>query len=238
MSMQHQFLREGERNRRRTIADAIDVLARDAGFGDGDIAEVQVATLQLPSRKTVELLNASFYSQRLGQIANVSLATSSEFTAIHQGEASARRFGTFTLDGAKVDHDGMVRLSNGITLRAVEVLPAKLPLDPSDLDWRIVIHVISIVGAEQRCYPSLREYAQSKGSSIPSEMIPDIKSLDCSALVDLELPPLKYLAQQIGKRDHTLKNLSGQKIANALRDFGMRIPNDRSLRQRPHLATN
>ena len=69
---------------------------------------------------------------------NVWLAPAAEFWAKRQGEADARRFGIHELDGAKVDNDNIVRLSDGTVLRAVEVIPAKLPLKPSELDWRIV----------------------------------------------------------------------------------------------------
>ena len=113
---------------------------------------------------------------------------------------------------------------NGAVLRAVEVIPAKLPLKPSDLDWRIVHHVVSIIHAEDRCYRSLREHAKPKCLDVPGEMIPDTRFLDCSALDGLKLPSLKHLAKQIGKKDPALKRLSRQKIADALRKFGMRIP--------------
>jgi hypothetical protein len=59
------------------------------------------------------------------------------------------------------------------------------------------------------------------------EMIPEIRFINCGALEGLELPSLKYLAAQIGKKDPTLKRLSHQKIADALRKFGMRIPASR-----------
>jgi hypothetical protein len=77
----------------------------------------------------------------------VSLATAAKFTAKSQVEKGARRFNIFELDGAQAGNDGIVRLSNGIVLRAVEVIPAKLPLEPSKLDWRIIHHVIEIAKA-------------------------------------------------------------------------------------------
>ncbi|MEH2567774.1 hypothetical protein [Bradyrhizobium sp. AZCC 2289] len=225
MSVQHYpLLREGERNQRRTVSHAIDVLAQDANFGGADVAEVRVGTLRLPSREQVGLLSVFFENEKLGKSFVVSLATSSEFTARCQGEEAARQFSIFELDGAKADNDNIVRLSDGTVLRAVEVIPAKLPLKPSGLDWRIVHHTISIVKAENRCYRSLREHAKPTCSDVPEEMLPEEKVIDCSALEGLELPSLKYLAQQIGQRDPSLKRLSRQKIADALRNFGMRIP--------------
>jgi hypothetical protein len=225
LSVQHcRFLREEERKQRRTVSHAIDVLAHDADFGGADVAEVRVGTLRLPSCEQVGLLSVFFDSQILGKTLVVSLATSAEFTAKCQGEEDARRFSIFELDGAKADNDNIVRLLDGTVLRAVEVIPAKLPLKPSDLDWRIVHHVISIKKAEDQCYRSLREHAKPKCSDVPEEMIPEERFIDCSALEGLELPSLKYLARQIGRKDPSLKKLSHQKIADALRNFGMRIP--------------
>ena len=54
-----------------------------------------------------------------------------------------------------VDGIGKVVLADGTNLRAVEVIPAYLPLEPSELDRRIVRHAISMIGAEQRCYRRL-----------------------------------------------------------------------------------
>jgi hypothetical protein len=225
LSMQrHKLLREEERHQRLTVSHAIDVLGNYADFRDDDFAEIQVCILRLPSRDVVGLANVFFDSHALGKTLVVSLATSAEFRAKRQGEADARRFSIFELDGAKTNNNGIVRLSNGAVLRAVEVLPAKLPLKPSDLDWRIVHHVVSIIHAEDRCYRSLREHAKPKCLDVPGEMIPDTRFLDCSALDGLKLPSLKHLAKQIGKKDPALKRLSRQKIADALRKFGMRIP--------------
>ena len=219
-----QHRRSADRNQRRTVSDAINALAQEAGFGSADIAQIRVGILQLPSRETVGLTNVSFCNSATGEPFVVWLATAAEFWAKREGEADARRSRILELDGAKVDNNNIVRLSGGTVLRAVEVIPAKLPLKPSELDWRIVHHVISIVKAEDQCYRALREHAKQTCSDVPAEMIFEDKFIDCSALGGLELPSLKHLAWQIGLTDPSLKNLSHQKIADALYDFGMRIP--------------
>jgi hypothetical protein len=221
----HVLLREEERNHRFTVSDTIDVLPKSAGFGDDDFAEIRVGGMRLPSREVVGLPNVCFSTNALGKTLVVSLATSAQFEAKRQGEADARLFSIFDLDGAKVDNNGSVRLSDGTVLRAVEVIPANLPLKPSELDWLIVHHVIWIIGAQDRCYRSLREHAKPKCLDLPKDIVPEIRSIDCSALKDLELPSLKHLAWQIAKRHPTLK-FSDQKIAYALRNFGMRIPRE------------
>jgi hypothetical protein len=227
----HEWLREAERNRRVTVSDAIEVLAQSGAFGGGDVAEIQVGGICLPSGKVVGLTNVSFNNDALDKTLVVSLATSAQFNAKRQGESAARTFSIFELDGATVANDGSVRLSDGTILRAVEVIPANLPLKPSELDWRIVRHVIRIIGAEGRCYRSLREHAKPRCLDLPHDIIPDIRFIDCSALKGLELPSVKSLVAQIAKIDPALKNLSRQTIANALCKFGMRIPASRPQKQ-------
>jgi hypothetical protein len=222
-----QLQRRVDRNQLRTVSDAIDALAQEADFGSADIAEIRVGILQLPSRQTVGLTNVSFCSRETGKPVVVWLATAAEFWAKREGEADARQFRIHELNGAKANNDGIVRLSDGTVLRAVEVAAARLPLGPSDLAWRIVHHVISIVKAEDQCYRSLREHAKSTCSDLPEEMIPETRFLNCSALEIGKLPPLKYLKQKIGRRDPSLKRVSHQTVADALRDFGIRSPASR-----------
>jgi hypothetical protein len=219
----HELLREEERNHRFTVSDAIDALAKSAGFGDDDFAEIRVGEMHLPSRKVVGLPNVFFSSDVLGKTLVVSLSTSAQFKAKRQGGANARLSSIFELDGAKVGNNGCVRLLDGTVLRAVEVIPAKLPLKPSDLDWLIVHHVIWIIEAQDRCYRSLREHAKPKCLDLPKDIVPEIRIIDCGALKGHEIPSLKYLAWQIGKKQPTLE-VSDQKIADALLKFGMRIP--------------
>jgi hypothetical protein len=54
-----------------------------------------------------------------------------------------------------------------------------------------------------------------------------MRFLDCSKLSGLKLPSLKRIARAIGRKDWTLRNLSHQKIADALRMFGIRVPRAR-----------
>ncbi len=222
-----ELINQADREQRRTVSDAIDVLAQDAGFGSADIADIRVGFLQLPSRETVGLTNVYFNSRSTGKTVVVSLPTAAEFVSKCLGEKNTRRFSILELDGAKADDDGVVRLSDGRVLRAVEIIPANLPLEPSELAWRIVHHVISIVKAEDHCYRSLREHAKPTCSDLPEEMIPEIRFIDCGALEIGKLPPLKYLKQQIGRRDPSLKRVSHQTVADALRDFGIRSPASR-----------
>jgi hypothetical protein len=118
---------------------------------------------------------------------------------------------------------GNVQLADGTDLSAVEIVPMHLPYDPTEHEWRIIHAVIAALGAEERCYRSWR-------ARVPAplqDMVPDRRAIDCSKLSGLDLPPLKELALRLAEKDPTLGKLSQQKIADALRRFGMRIPQPR-----------
>jgi hypothetical protein len=125
------------------------------------------------------------------------------------------------LSGAKVAADGHVELLNGVCLRAVVVTPALLPLEPSPLDWRIVHATVAALKAEKRCYRRLTDTGPPHGLF-----------LDCSELSALRTPPLKELLYRIKEVDLELNEVSSQKVSNALRMFGVRIPAPRPRRAR------
>lgn len=57
---QYKRLAEADRMKRRTIADALEVLRQSADFCGHDRAEIKVGLLQLPSRELVGLIQILF----------------------------------------------------------------------------------------------------------------------------------------------------------------------------------
>lgn len=220
---QYERLFEQKRNSRRTIADALDVLCKEAGFAKDDRAQIRIGLLQLPSSDVVGLVQIFFDAPSSEKGYVVSLPTSAQFYALRMGSLLRDRFDIAQLDEAVLDGTGNVLPADGVILRAVEVIPAHLPLESSVLEWRIVHHTISMIGAEQRCYRRLRDGLPARFQ----DMVPDLQFLDCSTLSGLDVPPLKAIAAYIADRDWTLKKLSQQKIADALRTFGIRVPTSR-----------
>jgi hypothetical protein len=218
-----QRLSEEGRNSRRTIADAIEVLHEQTGFGGADQANIRIGLLTSPSAQIVGLVNIFFDRPSPDEVYVVSLPTSMQFVARRPNSSQRDHFEIAELDGAVLDDAGKVLLINGMTLCAVEFIPARLPLEPSRLEWRIVHHAISLMEAENRCYRSLRDGVPPE----VREMVPDLRFLDCSTLTDLPIPPLKVIASLIQERAPNHERPSQQKIADTLRKFGIRIPRPR-----------
>ena len=220
LRMKYHSLASDDRIRRRTIADAIEVLHSIPDFTEQSRASVQVDPLPLASGEIVGLVKVQCNGPLPEVICVVQMPTSSRFRAVRKGSSHQESFDIFRLDGAAVDGAGNVKLADDARLRAVELIPVHLPLEPTELEWRIVHHAIAFIDAEEHCYRRLRD-------DVPAEfreMVPDVRVLDCNKLSGLDIPSLEAIAAYIAERDRTLRRLSLQKIADALRQFGMRVP--------------
>ena len=91
--------------------------------------------------------------------------------------------------------------------------------DPSELDWRIIRAALKVIEGGENCYRSVRDGLLAADP----ESAPDLRFLDCARLSGLTPPPLKDIVAGIARIDPKLK-ASGQKIADALCKFGLRVP--------------
>jgi hypothetical protein len=214
---QYVRLQEERRTKRRTVADALDVVRCVLGLENPPRGQMKVGLLGLPSGNWTALIDVTFPD--LGCI--VSLPTSARFRALSGTSSEHQDFEISRLEGAEVDSDGSVRLADGARFRAVEVLPTRLPYEPSQLDERILRHVISLTRASH-CYRSIRE-------GLPEHLqdqVPDLRALDYSRVRTIQAPRLKVIQGYIEDNDSECKP-SIQKIADALAAFGVRVPRPR-----------
>lgn len=199
--------------------DALEVFRNKAGFKDNDIAEFHIGLMRLASGDKVGLVDLHYHNPTSDTVNCVFLPTSTHFSAMPDGFPVCRRFEIVRLNRARVDGLGRVQLEDQSKLRALEVEPAHLPVEPSDLDWRIVHLTLELIGARE-CYRSLRE-------GLPVDqyhLVPDERFLDIARLSGLALPPLREISAFIAGK---YKKVSGQQIANSLRKFGIRHPQAR-----------
>lgn len=217
----YELLAEPDRDSRRTVMDALEVLRNEAGFQDGDRAQFHIGLLRPPSGDKVGLIQLRFDAPLRDATSCVSLPAATYFNAIPKDFPARRRFEVERLDQAFVDGWGHIELIDGNQLRALEIEPANLPLNPTDLDWRIVHLTLELIGAKD-CYRSLRDDL----SPDRRETIPDICILDVARLSTLNLPPLRDIARYVVSK---YQKVSGQQVANSLRKFGIRHPQKRPM---------
>lgn len=212
----YEELQSDERTKRRSIADAINLLPSDGAWR----GQIRVGGLQLPSQDVVGLIAVYAENAAADTILIVTLPSAKQFRARPEGSQELGTFDIFRLDGAIVDGRGTVELVDRTRVRAVEVVPALLPYNVTDLDWLILHHTIALMKAEQECYTYPICFADRRDA------------LDCSTLRNLSgrIPLLKQIQGDIADQEPALKDLSEQKIADTLCKFGIRTPRRRRTR--------
>ena len=218
-------LRDHDRGRRRTIADAIEVVCDELLVGDVGSAQVSVGPLQLPSAPRAAIVAVIFRAHGCC----VSLATAARFKARAGTGARREEFDIARLDHAEVCSDGSVLLADGTRLLGVEVIPTPLRYHLSELDQRIIHNLIRMNRADH-CLRNLRDDVPE----VFRQDRPDLWVLDFSRIRTIEAPLLKVFRAYIELNDPMLK-VSNQKIADTLALCGVRVPRRR--RRRDNLAT-
>ncbi|MGH6713338.1 MAG: hypothetical protein ACREEK_30840 [Bradyrhizobium sp.] len=134
--MRYKRLLEENRSRRRTVVDAIETLREQIREEDNDRAELRIWCMQLP-RDVVGL-----FESFPGITLIVFLPMSAFSRGLQPNQSKFQQYDSAELDGASLYGAGTVELKDGTRLRLLEVIPALLPYEISQLDWRIVNHVV------------------------------------------------------------------------------------------------
>lgn len=188
----HQWLHEDQRNKRRTIAGAIDVLHSQGIFESARTVEIRVAALQVRSEEIVGLGAVLAESAAAETIFVVTLPSSKQFRAKRQGGYDTETFDIFRLHEAIIDGSGAVELADGTRLRAVELVPA-LPWSASMYRNRMSLQELAVdllfeTFGEHRYNRSPQEYERL------ASLIPHLK--EAHDRVNKRLEQLQKTGQQ------------------------------------------
>jgi hypothetical protein len=223
--MQFIRLEEQQRTQRRTGADALDVLSRYSDLQACNHLQFKIGGIVLPSGDIVGIANLFCELQAPGKTLIVSLAASKAFRARSNERSELNTFDISALDGASLKLDGSVEMRNRTVFRSIEVLPSKLPYELSELDWRILHRVISLMGIEGQCYIRPDYFG-------PSVSVQNNALIDFSTLKGRITPLLKQIQGDPSDWDRLDKAPSQQKIADTLAKVGMRRPARRTQQAR------
>ena len=220
--MPSQFLKDDGRAKRRTVADALEVLRMEAGFGSTDRARIQIAPLTPFAAASVALV----FDNRF-----VLLPATETFLAARDGEYRRRWFEITVLQGALAADDGLVTLNDGTVLKAVEVKPAQLPRSATPLDRRILELVLTMLERKDFVLRSIRD-----GLPEPLlEGLPDYRSIDFARLRELKAPPFKLFQRWLRESARDFR-VSRQKYDELVAKVGLHVPARRGRRRKSLIA--
>ena len=226
---QYVTLAEGIKHNRRSVADAIDLLTKHADFRANNLAKIHTLLLPLPAKERLFQLCVVFENSAAETTFLVWLPTSSCFKGKTLDKGRADKLETADLNGASIDFEGNVFLTTGAQLRAVDVIPAPLPAELSDLEWRILKCTIKCMNIEDQV---VRTFGEELDLDVRATL-PVIRRIDFQRLQGLKVPPLKVLQDFIIKNERDLESISLEKISGTLSKCGMRTV----IRRRPPPAT-
>jgi len=227
--MQHVSLAEGTKHNRRSVADAIEVLVTHANFQVGSIGKITTGIFPLPSKEPLAQLYVSYTDLAAGVTFLVWLPVCSRFKATYSNQRSICQSSIFDLNDATVDFNGNVFLTSGTCLRGVEVIPASLPYELSDLERRILWCTIQFMKIEDKVVRTLGEELEPE----LRQGMPTIRRVDFQRLNGFVLPSLESIRSFILENEPGLRSVSLEKISDTLSKCGMRPV----VRRRPPPAT-
>lgn len=196
----------------RSIADALEALRGDGHLENCCCLEIRTNPLPSQTDEAPSLVIVVCHLNPPGKPRGVALPTSWEFRGRPPRESAPETLEISRLDRATVAEDGTVTLSDGTCLRAVEVLPAHLPRELTELQKQILHWTIKFADAEDDCYVC--------GPT------PDQKWVNYAALRKLEIPKLAPLVRFIAEKTRLIINR--QTVAYTLAVCGVRVPQHRS----------
>jgi hypothetical protein len=197
------------RNIMRSLADALEKLRELGGLrGTGNI-ECNTLPIHLPNGRVSGLVSVIGPRQDNGRRWIIRMSSAAKFSAMSTTKVR-QTFEIGMLNGAISDQDGNVTLHNGQHVHGVELIPVAVHYDFDSTQHAIVWHALKLLGKLDECW-----------HSVDDKLLPGIKYLDYSKILNIRIQGRKQLLYDIGKY---VDGVSASFIAKTLADAGMRGP--------------
>jgi hypothetical protein len=217
----------------RSIADALDALRAAGWTHNASHLRMRIVSLNLAGGDVMHFAVVCLHPNELNHPVGVTLPTADRFRGrrIESGETETRDIRE--LDGATVWSTGAVQNLDGYCFEAVEMIPRHFVRELNPLQKLILYWTIRMLGltAKDVCYqlPDDIRHFLPKGFG---KLTADLRYLDYGRLRGRKLPSLKAIHRYLGDRNKSLREVSHQTIANALRLSGLRVPRSGRLARR------
>jgi hypothetical protein len=225
-----------------TLAEAIHIVERSPGLSERAQIVMHVGRMNLNAGKHLHLVVLDYKLSPSAESTFIPLQSGNTFRAIEDITSQRREYPIEVLDGGTVSHDAVVTLQDGTTLRAVEIIPGRLPYQFTPLDEKIIHAAISVAQIEGSAYRSFREGLPEEDTKRTvvtgaeffefiefGEFVDGFKFIDFGKLAQVEKPrlKLKHIQREFIKLFPAAEIPSEQKISDTLALVGLWNPKRR-----------
>lgn len=217
----------------RSVADALNGLREAGWIHNGARLQTRIISLNLAGGDVMHFAIVYLLADELDRPVGVRLPTADRFRGCRIESEETETRDIRDLDGATVWSTGVVQTIDGCGFKAVEMIPRHFVRELNALQKLIVYWTIRMLGltAKDVCYQppdDVRDFLP-KGFG---KLTADLRFLDYGRLPGRPLPPLKAIHRYLGDHNKSLRGVSHQTIADALRVSGLRVPRSGRLARR------
>ena len=225
-----------------TFAKAIHVVEQSHGLSEGAQIVVHVGRMNMNAGKHLHLVVLDYKPSLFDESIFIPLQSGNTFRAIDNLTGQRDEYAVELLNGGMVSHNAVVTLQDGTTLRAVEILPVRLPYEFTPMDEKIIHAGIAAAKIEGAVYRSFRQGLSEEDAKRTmvvgdeffefiefGEFIEDFKFIDFGKLAQVEKRPLrlKHIQREFINLFPTAEIPSEQKVSDTLASAGFWKPKRR-----------
>jgi len=217
----------------RSVADALNALREAGWIHNGARLQMRIVSLSLAGGDVMHFAVVCLHPDERDHPVGVRLPSADRFKGRRTGSGETETRDIQELDGAAVWSTGVVQTVDGYGFEAVEMIPRHFVRELNALQKLIVYWTIRMLGLTDRevCYQlpdDIRHFLPKDFGRLTR----DLRYLDYGRLPGRQLPSLKAIHRFLGDHNKSLREVSHQTIADALRVSGFRVPRSGRLARR------